>query len=117
MWPPGKTLGPEIGLEGREMVTVAVPVGREGGPGPEVGVKKSLRAAEGGVPVSIFYLYPVFILIVTVQVPAQGELNRWIFPIEMPSVETLNPHMKHPSLTLQILGFLIRAIVLRKGPQ
>jgi hypothetical protein len=33
--------------------SLAVPVGGEGGPAPEVGVKKSLRAAEGGAPVSI----------------------------------------------------------------
>jgi hypothetical protein len=53
MWPPGKTLGPEIDLEGREMIKVAVPAGGEGGPVPEVGVKKSLRAAEGVASVSI----------------------------------------------------------------
>jgi hypothetical protein len=49
--------------------------------------------------------------------PPQGELNRGIFPIEMPSSDTNNPHMKYPPLTLQLLGFLIRALFLRKGLQ
>jgi hypothetical protein len=55
--------------------------------------------------------------IVNVQVPPQDELNRPIFPSKMPSTKTPHPHMKHPKLTLQLQGFLFKALFLQKGSQ
>jgi hypothetical protein len=54
---------------------------------------------------------------VTIQAPTQKDFNRRFFPTKTPSTETLPLHMKYPLSTLQLLGFLNRALFLQNGLQ